>query len=95
MARSIHAENHRDDEKTRCGLSKDIPPACSLLRKFYNPKKAVERVGLSDLALLSLPLLAKWSVKPAYRQAGSHEFLNTESLRDEFHGCREMSLERQ
>jgi len=39
---------------------------------------------LSGLALLSLPFLAKWSVKPAYRQAGSRDCLNPQG---EFHGC--------
>jgi len=47
---------------------------------------------LSGLALLSLPFLAKWSVKPAYRQAGSRDCLNPQG---EFHGCGKIGLELQ
>jgi len=70
-------------------FSQRLPEA---LITVFNLKEAVGRVGLSDLALLSLTFLAKWSVKPAYRQAGDHECLNPKV---EFHGCSIMSLERQ
>ena len=44
-----------------------------------NLETTVGSVVLSDFARFSLRLLAKWSVKPAYRQAGSLECLSPQS----------------